>query len=251
VETVPGDGLTSMPTSLTIDGVSLTPQTVISEKGFIDFRQLFGQLPGMPIAYCFLEYESECEEILPVIFSADWWTCWFINGVKVFDNHSTGGDGSSFPRQERWNKVDLPLRKGKNLIAVRVTSGSAGWSLNVGRGETCAQIARRIEHGGYSSIYRGPILLAYDPRFNDREDAMDIPTLNAGELKESQIESDSWLKPWLLLEFKAADGRIVRLCDFGSAGTAGDFYHTWLPMKFPFTPPAEFSKQNPLRSFRI
>jgi DUF1680 family protein len=251
LEALPGDALTSMPTSLTIDGVSMNPQNVTSDKGRIDFRQLFGRLRGAPIAYCFLEYESDSDEIRSVFFSADWWTCWFVNGVKFFDNHSIGGNGG--PLAERTNKVDLPLRKGKNLIAVRVTSGSGGWSLNVGISESKTQIAQRLEQEKvyYSSVYRGPILLAYDPRFNDRKDAMDIPTLSAGELKETRAESDSWLKPWLLLEFKAADGRIVRLCDFGSAGTAGDFYHTWLPMNFPFMPQAVFPKQNPLRSFRI
>jgi DUF1680 family protein len=251
LETLPGDGLTSMPTSLMIDGVSLMPQTVISEKGIINFRQLFGRLCGVPIAYCFLEYESECDEVIPVIFSADWWTCWFVNGNKVFDNHTTGGNGGAWV--DRVNKVDLPLRKGKNLIAVRVTSGSGGWSLNVGCGETSTQIAQRVDQSGvyYPSIYRGPILLTYDPRFNDREDAMDIPTLNAGELKETQVESESWLKPWLLLEFEGIDGQIVRLCDYGSAGAAGDVYHTWLPVKFPVKPQAVFSKQNPLRSFRL
>jgi uncharacterized protein len=245
-ESLPGDTLTQIPTSLTVDGVCLASKSVTSEKGLINFRQVLGQFPGMPIAYGFLEYESEVESVRPVTFSADWWCCWFVNGVKVFDNHPTGGNAGIL--MERNHKIDLPLRKGKNIIAVRVTSGSCGWGLNLGLSDS--KSPSEVEKVHYSSLYRGPILMAYDPRFNDRPDSMDIPTLNAGKLKEMPAESDSWLKPWLLLEFKGTDGRPVRLCDYGSAGAAGDFYHTWLPMNFPAKPTTTFSKQNPLRSYR-
>ena len=98
-----------------------------------------------------------------------------------------------------------------------------------------------------ASIYRGPILLAYDPRFNANSE---MPTLRAKGLAGRRIEPDSWLKPCLLMEFTAEDGRAVRLCDFGSAGNAGHAYRSWLPVTFEKPPKCEFSQENPLRSVR-
>ena len=99
-----------------------------------------------------------------------------------------------------------------------------------------------------ASIYRGPILLAYDPRFNaDGE----MPALRADGLAGRRVEPDTWLKPCLLLQVPAADGRSMRLCDFGSAGNAGHAYRSWLPVHFGATPPkCIFSRKNPLRTMR-
>jgi hypothetical protein len=51
------------------------------------------------------------------------------------------------------------------------------------------------------------------------------------------------------LEATAADGRPVRLCDFGSAGEGGSPYATWLPVTNA-PPPAPFTRANPLRTQR-
>ena len=98
-----------------------------------------------------------------------------------------------------------------------------------------------------ASIYRGPILLAFDPRFNLEGD---VPVLDADGLVGTRVESDNWLKPWMLLEFPVGAGRTLRLCDFGSAGTAGHAYRSWLPVRFSRRPEAGFSRERPLRSFR-
>lgn len=116
-----------------------------------------------------------------------------------------------------------------------------------------------------ASIYRGPILLAYDHRYNlenaphtfvrgghhfdGRDCQMQIPELDADRLECTAVDWKDWLPPHLLLEFTAADGRPVRLCDFGSAGEAGTPYASWLPLTG--VPSAEFSRANPLRSAQI
>ena len=80
---------------------------------------------------------------------------------------------------------------------------------------------------GKASVYRGPILLAYDPRFNDMDpDA--LPALNAAAMRPRAVSAKTWLPPWMLFEFTAADGRRLRLCDFASAGMDGGPYVTWL-----------------------
>ncbi len=118
---------------------------------------------------------------------------------------------------------------------------------------------------GLASIYRGPILLAYDHRYNLKNvNASDlqirdikewdpitcmlkIPPVDAVKMKSKRVQWDDWLPPQLLLEFDAANGETVRLCDFGSAGEAGTPYCSWLPVtRCPETP--KFSKENPQRT---
>jgi DUF1680 family protein len=97
------------------------------------------------------------------------------------------------------------------------------------------------------SIYRGPILLTYDRRFNEM-DPDEVPALDAAALSGKLVASTDWLPPALLLEFRATDGRQLRLCDFGSAGVGGSPYRSWLEVKG--VPKTEFSRTNPLRSSR-
>ena len=117
---------------------------------------------------------------------------------------------------------------------------------------------------GLTSVYRGPVLLAYDHRYNlenatrklemrDPESwqptdcMLTVPQLDARSLEPRIVAWDDWLPPVLLLECGAAGGRTVRLCDFGSAGEAGTPYLSWLPVKH--CPRAtEFSEANPLRT---
>ncbi len=121
---------------------------------------------------------------------------------------------------------------------------------------------------GLASVYRGPILLAYDHRYNlknarkgelqirdvkkwdTRTCMLNIPPIDAKSMKSKQVQWSDWLPPLLLLQFKSADGKTVRLCDFGSAGEAGTPYCSWLPVKHcPKTP--GFSRVNSLRTCRI
>jgi hypothetical protein len=79
----------------------------------------------------------------------------------------------------------------------------------------------------------------------DPDDVPPIDALNPGaKLVESQIS----LPPLLLLEFAAQDGRKVFLCDFGSAGSGGSPYKSWLRVENVRA--TAFSRSNPLRSGR-
>ena len=99
-----------------------------------------------------------------------------------------------------------------------------------------------------ASIYRGPLLLAYDPHLQSADPA-ELPVLDGAALKLRRRTDRRWLKPWLLLETTAADNSKVRLCDFASAGMAGTAYETWLPVRHA-PPPVPFTRENPLRSQR-
>ena len=83
---------------------------------------------------------------------------------------------------------------------------------------------------GRVSIYRGPLLLAYDQHFNDM-DPDDIPALNMAQLDAAPVEQKGLFQPIVLLRMKAADGSFVHLCDFAAAGAHGTHYRSWLPEK--------------------
>lgn len=95
------------------------------------------------------------------------------------------------------------------------------------------------EYDGKASIYRGPILLAFDPFFNSM-DLGEVPDLDAKTLKLDLTETDGWIKPWLLVKVRAVDGRQIALCDFATAGAYGNYYRTWLTVRsvnpLPFDP---------------
>jgi DUF1680 family protein len=88
---------------------------------------------------------------------------------------------------------------------------------------------------GKVSLYRGPLLLAYDQRFNAFDEA-GIPSLDLSRLNEAKIvqarahgtSTTSNLEPWLLVEVPTDGSQRVRLCDFASAGAAGTRYRSWL-----------------------
>ena len=87
------------------------------------------------------------------------------------------------------------------------------------------------EATGKVSVYRGPLLLAYDQRLNSfDEDA--IPALDLARLAEAKVlepaRADSSDGTWLRVDVPAKDGRTVRVCDFASAGAMGTRYRSWL-----------------------
>ncbi len=86
------------------------------------------------------------------------------------------------------------------------------------------------EQAGKVSFYRGPILLAYDQRFNAM-DPDDVPALSLAHLRYAEEQKTGALSPLLLLRFTGVDGRARRLCDFASAGAAGTVYRSWLPVR--------------------
>ena len=87
------------------------------------------------------------------------------------------------------------------------------------------------------------MLLTYDRRLN-AVDPDEVPALDAAGLRGRLVEAEAMVA----LDFTAADGSKLRLCDFASAGEGGSPYRSWLNVaNAPQTP---FSRENPLRSGR-
>ena len=85
----------------------------------------------------------------------------------------------------------------------------------------------RRDQAGRASIYRGPLLLAYDQRDNTFDEPQ-IPRLDLSRLSDAKVVAGSAQgAPWLLVELPAIKGAL-RLRDFASAGASGTRYRSWL-----------------------
>ncbi|MFN3651971.1 MAG: beta-L-arabinofuranosidase domain-containing protein [Armatimonadota bacterium] len=87
---------------------------------------------------------------------------------------------------------------------------------------------------GKVSLYRGPLLLAFDPRDNDFDEER-LPPLDLARLAQASLSAPK--DGWVLLQAAGSDGTVVRLRDFASAGATGRRYRSWLPAASPLPPP--------------
>jgi DUF1680 family protein len=100
------------------------------------------------------------------------------------------------------------------------------------------------ETAGKVAVYHGPLLLAYDPSF-DNYDPRQLPAVDPRRA-EPVDPKGAVVAPLVLLRFRTADGGTVTLCDFASAGAAGNRYVSWLPARE--WKPVRFGRDNPLRA---
>ena len=98
------------------------------------------------------------------------------------------------------------------------------------------------EELGQTSVYQGPILLAFDPTYNVI-DASQIPQMDAKNFVLTQVQAHSEIEPWLLRSVKATDGQVVVLCDFATAGAYGNSYVSWLPIRNVHPQPFDRNRQ--------
>ena len=126
-------------------------------------------------------------------------------------------------------------------------------------------VAGANEAAGKVSLYRGPLLLAYDQAQNSF-DEKEIPPVNVAKLAEARVVSsrrresahtsasasqrgltsavtEAVGEPWFVMDVPTAEGRPLRLVDFASAGALGTRYRSWLPVENP--PPAPAFTQLP------
>jgi hypothetical protein len=100
------------------------------------------------------------------------------------------------------------------------------------------------ECAGRASLYRGPILLAYDPRFNPHMPD-DPPPFDAGHIESSLCAARGPQHPLILVKLVTAS-RSIFLCDFATAGFDGSPYRSWL--RALHATPLEFTRDHPWRS---
>jgi len=199
--------------------------------GRIEFNSCTPLDGNAKTAYCFTEIECFHDSILPIAFSCHAEYACIVNGKIV----SEGFEGVPYTCG---HVVELPLKAGRNLIALRITSHD--FFLIVSAGPLVID-----SKPDYASIYRGPLLLAYDIRFNpERDNVTDVPILTMPTLKVEKCLGKT------LFSGKDIAGKTFRYCTFADAGATGNYYQSWVPVGFPCRP-AEFSETNPRRSFSV
>ena len=166
-----------------------------------------------------------------------------------------------------WAKAPKLLLKGQPIPSV--TAGSyavvkRNWNVNDKLELSFTMPVRFVpganEAVGKVSLYRGPLLLAYDQAQNAfDEDAIPLANL-AKQAEAKQVEMDARhertstatgavSEPWCVVEVPTLDGRALRLVDFASAGASGTRYRSWLAAANP--PPAPAFTQLPADGARV
>ncbi len=82
-------------------------------------------------------------------------------------------------------------------------------------------------YDGKLCVYRGPLLYAYDARYNN----VNPGALPAVDWKSLVFTPETWdgpIEPWSLMSIPMSDGTTLRVCDVSSAGQTGNQYVTWL-----------------------
>lgn len=98
------------------------------------------------------------------------------------------------------------------------------------------------EAAGKVSLYRGPVLLAYDQTVNSF-DAAGIPPIDLAQLSKAKIAEPTKGRSavespiWLQVEIPTERGPLA-LVDFADAGRDGTHYQSWLPAVPAPAPPA-------------
>lgn len=126
---------------------SAAGQNVILKDGVLDLAKTAKTFREKAPAVLFNEFESNEDGMMQIGCAADYWFEFFVNGKPVYDTLISGNRESTYlPTDHVFN---FPVKKGKNLIAVRVLSGSGGWKFVCGKVPFREKLNRitRIERG--------------------------------------------------------------------------------------------------------
>lgn len=103
------------------------PQTVRLTQNAIDLARLAGNCNS---AVLFNDFIMPDAGTIRLGFAADWWFELYINGQKAYSTYANGNETTSYSPDN--HVVEIPVRRGRNILAVKVTGGSDGWSLVCG-----------------------------------------------------------------------------------------------------------------------
>ena len=127
----------------------------------------------------------------------------------------------------RLNGAELAVQPGAYLEISRVWK--SGDAVELDFDMTLRAVPGEREQLGKVSIFRGPLLLAFDQKQNDFDEA-GIPPVEVARLGEARLAKPvdtGLLAPWVIVELPGAHP--LRLCDYASAGASGTHYRSWLP----------------------
>ena len=106
----------------------ISGRTVSLEAGVIDLRKIAGNAEDA--ALLFAEFDAKDSGEMQIGAAADYFFEFFINGNSAYSTMEKGnGKDSYLPTDHSFN---IPVRKGKNMVAIVVLSGQGGWKFICG-----------------------------------------------------------------------------------------------------------------------
>ena len=143
---LPTDGKALRPEELTAVPQSIggsTGRKVVLKDNVLNLLDFAKTSREKTPAILFNEFESKEDGIMQVGCAADYWFEFYVNGERIYDTLVTGNRETGYlPTDHVFN---FPVKKGKNQIAVRVLSGSAGWKFVCGKVPFRQKISRITE----------------------------------------------------------------------------------------------------------
>lgn len=122
----PPSSMKDIPAQLeTTGGQTESVQTVTPDGKKIDMAKLSGKIRERNLAVVYNEFTSSRKGIMRLGCAADYWFEAYLNGQKLYA--CQGGNGPDFT--PRAHTITLPVAKGRNILALKIWSGSRGWSL--------------------------------------------------------------------------------------------------------------------------
>ncbi|MBI4977958.1 MAG: hypothetical protein HZC28_10760 [Spirochaetes bacterium] len=125
------DDYSSMPDTSPGSQTGRQAQTIRLMGGAIDLAQRFGPVREKKCAVFYQQFTAPFSGKMRIGVAADWWLEVYMNGDKVFGTVPRGNETHDFTVND--HIIDVPVRSGTNLIAIKVLSGSAGWKFICGK----------------------------------------------------------------------------------------------------------------------
>lgn len=115
-----------------LPGVSgpVRPRAMLLQDNRLEFQRAIGlEVRERRAAMAYGWFDSPVDATVRVGAAADWWFSCAVNGREVYSTMDRGNGGSQTLISHTF---DIPVRKGRNLVAFRVLSGSMGFLLVTG-----------------------------------------------------------------------------------------------------------------------
>ncbi len=144
VPTLPAETLAAMPgATVKVGDGEFDVHDIPAMDAMLKLTGLFSYTKGVPqdwtkapdqvdvaspfTAYCFAQIDAPADGTLYVNAGADWFMRWYVDGSGVLDTIQTGNGRAPADMQ---HGIEVPLKKGKHVIAVMIRPGTKGWSLH-------------------------------------------------------------------------------------------------------------------------
>lgn len=97
----------------------------------LNLAQFFKSFKEKDSAVLFNQFDSPETGVMHVGVSADWWLELYVNGKQIYSNIPAGNVSHSFVPDD--HVIEIPVKKGRNLLAAKVIAGSNGWRFICGK----------------------------------------------------------------------------------------------------------------------